>query len=79
MEKCRKLLVMLLVLTVCMSFMAGIASAEETVVQNSEENNQPEAAAVPITGDNSDVFIWAAIVLLSGCALLALTPRKRKQ
>ena len=36
-------------------------------------------SASPKTGDESNLVLWAAVMLLSGSAVVALVPRKKKQ
>ena len=37
------------------------------------------ASASPKTGDNNNIVLWAAILALSGAAVVALIPKKKKQ
>ena len=51
-------------------FTDGFASAEFSVLN---------ASASPKTGDSNNLALWAGVLLLSGAAVVALIPRKRKQ
>ena len=37
------------------------------------------ASLSPKTGDSNNLMVWAAVLVLSGAAVLALIPRKKKQ
>ena len=36
-------------------------------------------SASPKTGDENNIILWAAVMVLSGAAVVALLPRKKKQ
>ena len=51
-------------------FTDGFASAEFSVLN---------ASASPKTGDTNNLALWAGVLVLSGAAVVALIPKKRKQ
>ena len=56
--------------TIEIVFTDGIATAEFSILS---------ASASPKTGDNNHLVLWAGLLVLSGAAVVALIPKKKKQ
>ena len=56
--------------TIAVVFTDGEATATFTILG---------ASSSPKTGDTNNMMIWAAVLVLSGAAVVALIPKKKKQ
>ena len=56
--------------TVEFVFTDGVATAEISILS---------ASASPKTGDTNNMGLWIGLLVLSGAAVVALIPKKRKQ
>ena len=55
-----------------------VTTAEGNAACNFRILSPESAASIPKTGDESNMLIWAAVMVLSGAAVVALIPRKKK-